>query len=350
MNDYKPTVLDLFCGVGGMSYGFSMAGFKPVLGIDNDKSARQTYIQNHENTKFECLDLSDKKIVQKVGGLISGPVDVIIGGPPCQGLSLAGPRRFDDPRNKLFLGFVRLTAHFKPKAFVLENVPGLASLFGGKIKDVIISSFSKLGYKVKFQVLNAADYGVPQLRKRIVFVGVRKDLGDFEFPKPDLAKHITAEDAISDLPRPANDNEEIISYDDSPANAYQAAMRNGIPNIQNHVITVHTPKVIKIISMVPEGGNYKNLPPKYRKTRNFHVAWTRYHSKKPASTIDTGHRHHFHYRENRVPTVRENARFQSFPDKFIFLGNKTQQYRHVGNAVPPLLAKAVASQLMKVLK
>ena len=157
--------------------------------------------------------------------------------------------------------------------------------------------------------------------------------------------------ALSDLPTLENDlGSENVPYLTEAQNDYQKLMRKNSKEVKNHIAANHSEKVKKIISMVPDGGNYKDLPEEYKNSRNFHVAWTRFASDKPAPTIDTGHRHHFHYKFNRVPTVRECARLQSFPDDFIFLGNKTQQFRQVGNAVPPLMAKYIAEQLTKALE
>lgn len=357
----KKKVIDLFCGCGGLSFGFLTAGYEILLGLDNDSASLETFKKNHTNSSVIQEDIeriSDKEILKKTGGQ---KIDVIVGGPPCQGLSLSGPRKFHDPRNRLFLSFIRITDGLKPDAFVLENVPGLVGLFGGKVKDVIIDEFTKIGYKVKMKILIASDYGVPQLRKRVFFVGLRDHGGKYVFPDPshyekasdftgENNKYITCEEAFSDLPEPqGSDDGSSLGYLSPPLNDYQKFMRKGSRSIRNHVITNHTERVKKIISLVPEGGNYKDLPDKYKNTRNFHVAWTRFHSKKPSPTVDTGHRHHFHYRENRVPTVRESARLQSFPDRFVFYGNKSQQYRHVGNAVPPFVAKAIAEELLKCL-
>lgn len=157
--------------------------------------------------------------------------------------------------------------------------------------------------------------------------------------------------ALSDLPTLENDiGIENASYLTAPQNDYQELMRSNSKLVHNHIAANHSEKVCKIISLVPDGGNYRDLPEEYKNSRNFHVAWTRFASKKPAPTIDTGHRHHFHYKFNRVPTVRECARLQSFPDDFIFLGNKTQQFRQVGNAVPPLMAQAIAEKLLEFLR
>lgn len=355
-------VLDLFCGCGGLSYGFELAGYEILLGIDSNSWATKSFEKNHKNSKTLCGDIEKitAETIKKTIG--DSEIDVFVGGPPCQGLSLSGPRKYDDPRNRLFLSYVRLAKELKPKAFVLENVPSLATLYKGRIKDEIVKEFTNLGYKVSYQVLHAADYGVPQTRKRIFFVGLLDSTKNFTFPIPthnakkdsnklDNVPYITCHEALCDLPDLHDIHEEEAGYyTSSPQNDYQKIMRNKVKDsYENHVITKHKEHVKKIISMVPQGGNFKDLPEEYRGTRNFNVAWTRYHGEKPAPTIDTGHRHHFHYKLNRVPTVRESARLQSFPDDFVFTGSKTEQYKQVGNAVPPLLAQAIAEELKKVL-
>ena len=342
-------VLDLFCGAGGLSYGFECAGFVILLGIDNDAKALETFELNHKGSKSICGDITQITYEDHIKPLLDGKqIDVIIGGPPCQGMSLSGPRKFDDPRNKLYLSYIRLVKEIQPKAFVIENVPGLVGLFGGQIKDSIIEKFTEMGYHIEYKILCSADYGVPQSRKRVVFVGTK--VGSFEYPaiNPNV---VTCSMALSDLPALEDElGEEVSEYATLPQNHYQQLMRRRSDVVLNHVAASHSDKVKKIIALVPDGGNYKNLPEEYRKSRNFHVAWTRFASNKPAPTIDTGHRHHFHYKYNRVPTVRECARLQSFPDDFKFLGNKTQQFRQVGNAVPPLMAQAIAEQVKKMLE
>lgn len=342
-------VLDLFCGAGGLSYGFACAGFDILVGIDNDAKALETFELNHKGSKSICGDITQIKYEEHIKPLLgSKQIDVIIGGPPCQGMSLSGPRKFDDPRNKLYLSYIRLVKEIQPKAFVIENVPGLVGLFGGQIKDSIIEKFTDMGYHIKYKILCSADYGVPQSRKRVVFVGTK--VGSFVYPESN-PNVVTCSMALSDLPALENElGEEVSEYAMPPQNSYQQLMRRKSDLVLNHVAAKHSDKVKKIIALVPDGGNYKNLPEEYRDSRNFHVAWTRFASNKPAPTIDTGHRHHFHYKYNRVPTVRECARLQSFPDDFKFLGNKTQQFRQVGNAVPPLMAQALAEQVKKMLE
>ncbi len=342
-------VIDLFCGCGGLSYGFEKAGYNILLGIDNDAKALETFELNHKGAKSICGDITTVTYEKDIKPIIGNKqVDVIIGGPPCQGMSLSGPRKFDDPRNSLYLSYIRLVEEIKPKAFVIENVPGLVGLFDGQIKNSIIEKFTDMGYNIQYQILCAADYGVPQSRRRVVFVGLKK--GKFIYPEP-LKDIVTCEMALSDLPTLENDiGTEQAEYISAPKNEYQELMRCNSKIVHNHIAANHSEKVQKIISLVPDGGNYKDLPEEYINSRNFHVAWTRFASKKPAPTIDTGHRHHFHYKFNRVPTVRECARLQSFPDDFIFLGNKTQQFRQVGNAVPPLLAQCLAESLKEQIK
>jgi DNA (cytosine-5)-methyltransferase 1 len=290
--------------------------------------------------------------------LVGHKVDVIIAGPPCQGFSLTGPRKFDDPRNNLYLAVFEAVNRYEPKAFIVENVPGMASLYNGEIKKEVVRRFETLGYVVKPEILCAADYGVPQIRNRLFFLGVHKDLGLPVFHSPIKQPHqyITCRQAISDLPaRVPSDTDntwfglEEDSYTSLPTTEYQRKMRGDCNILYNHVATRHKQFVIDTIAHVPEGCNYKSLPKGVGESRKFNEAWTRYHGDKPSKTIDTGHRNHFHYEYNRVPTIRENARLQSFPDNFVFLGTRTQQNRQVGNAVPPLLGYYLGRKVRELL-
>ena len=210
------------------------------------------------------------------------------------------------------------------------------------------------------KILSADNYGVPQQRKRVFFVGVRNDLVEkgmkYSYPVAFMGAGTdmpawTTKDAISDLDFVPDDRVlgEDIPYQIPAQNDYQIFMRQGSRSVLNHSVTLHNERTKQIIAMVPDGGNYKDLPEELWSTRKVHIAWTRMDSKKPCFTIDTGHNHHFHYKENRVPTVRESARIQSFPDSFEFIGIKTSQLKQVGNAVPPLLAKAVGESISKML-
>lgn len=346
--------IDLFAGCGGLSRGFMDAGFSIAVGVDNDQAALNTFAKNHNGAIALNADLSNPQTFEKIREAAKGRnIDVIIAGPPCQGFSLTGPRNFDDKRNKLYLAVFDAVKEYQPKGFIIENVPGMATLYNGQIKDEILKRFRALGYNVECKILCAADYGVPQIRRRLIFMGVRQDIGCPQFPTAVFApeNYRTCREAISDLPPRIDElGQEVDSYSSEPKTEYQSLMRNGCTILYNHVATQHTKMVQDTIALVPEGGNYKNLPAGWGESRKFHVAWTRYHGDKPSNTIDTGHRNHFHYEYNRVPTVRENARLQSFSDDFVFLGTRTQQNRQVGNAVPPLLGYHLGIALRQIIE
>lgn len=346
-------VLDLFCGAGGFSEGFRQAGFKIAAGIDNDPLALETYSKNFPEALTIRRDLSKDFDWQtdSLRLILKHGIDVIIGGPPCQGFSIAGKRTKEDPRNTLYRAYIKLIERLNPAAVVVENVPTILSLFEGEIAKRIQRDFEGLGYKTTVFTLTASGYGVPQNRRRTFFVGT-KSLKSFRIPSPTTTlSPITTEMAISDLPLLDNDaGGEVLKYASEPDNEYQRIMRRKSIEIYNHWAVIHLKRTVNIINLVPDGGNYKDLPSKLRNTRRVNIAWTRMNSKKPCFTIDAGHNHHFHYKANRVPTVRECARIQSFPDYFRFWGKKTSQFRQVGNAVPPLLAKAIAIALKEVLE
>jgi DNA (cytosine-5)-methyltransferase 1 len=348
----KHLMVDLFSGCGGLSYGFEQASFECVIGVDHDEAALKTFGHNHPHAIPMLLDLStDDSIKEIEKALGKTKVDLIVGGPPCQGFSLTGTRNEEDTRNTLFYSMFKLAKRLNPKFIVLENVPGIANLYGGRARAAILEEFEKLDYIAHEKIFHAPDYGVPQIRKRMFFVGVKKGY-KFEFPKPTNtpANYVTCEQAIGDLPSCKSSlGSEISEYKSKAKTKYQKLMREGSSELFNHVGTKHTDHVISVIQQVPEGGNHKNLPPGVGDSRTFNEAWTRYHSKKPSKTIDTGHRNHFHYKWDRVPTVRENARLQSFPDRFQLLGSKTQQYKQVGNAVPPMLGFYLGNSLLKTL-
>lgn len=347
----KKYMIDLFSGCGGLSFGFEQAGFECIVGVDSDKSALETFKYNHPNASAMHLDLSkEESITEIISKIDNRKINLIVAGPPCQGFSLSGNRDETDKRNILFYSVFKLAASIKPKYIVIENVPGIATLYKGKAREAILEEFERLGYTCSEKILYAPDYGVPQIRKRMFFVGV---LGDkvFEFPEPThhKANYLTCWDAISDLPSLENDvGSQVANYLSEPLTIYQDQMRDGAEKLFNHVGTNHSSLVVSVIKQVPEGGNHKDLPEGVGTSRKFNEAWTRYHSEKPSKTIDTGHRNHFHYKWHRVPTARENARLQSFPDSFRFLGSKTQQEKQVGNAVPPRLGYALGKQILSL--
>ena len=232
----------------------------------------------------------------------------------------------------------------------------MATMYKGQVKDEVLRRFTEMGYNVDCRILKACDYGVPQMRKRLIFMGVRQDIGVPHFPEPSFGPETerpyrTCRDAISDLPTRVSDlGENEDTYSKLPETEYQVLMRGNCSVLYNHVATNHKQFVKDTIALVPEGGNYKDLPEGVGESRNFHMAWTRLNGSAPARTVDTGHRNLFHYELNRVPTVRESARIQSFPDDFVFKGTRTKQDRQVGNAVPPLLGQALAKELLMIIE
>lgn len=339
-------VIDLFCGCGGFSLGFERAGFNVLLGIDIWKDALNTFECNLKCSKSLMADLSELVPKDTLSLIGDKKVDVIIGGPPCQGFSIAGKRIVEDIRNKLYKNFVHFVEYFKPAAFVMENVPNILSIGNGIVRESVLSDFIGLGYTVEYKILTASDYGVPQNRRRAFFVGFRNGT-HFKFPETFETPKVTSEEALSDLPEYSLVDGSI--YPCAPRSQYQLLMRANSTHINNHQTTVHNQKTVEIISLVPDGGNYKDLPEELRETRKVHIAWTRLNSKKPSFTIDTGHRHHFHYCYNRIPTARESARIQSFPDDFYFTCSRTSQLKQIGNAVPPLMSEAIAKTLLEQL-
>lgn len=351
-------VIDLFCGCGGLSEGFRLAGYHIVGGVDFNESAIRTYNQNFKGAKGICCDLlsMDKfRIIKDFGDL--SDIDVIIGGPPCQGFSAANRYKTEgeDPRNKLFFEFVKFVDLAKPKAVVIENVRGIITSNNGYAKDRIYEIFESRGYSVNHRILSASDYGVPQRRQRNFFVMI-KDGEKFDFDS--LAKtqdEVTVEEAIGELYQHEDSNtNEPFYLTEEPTTEFRKYLRakdNGVPN---HEVRYPAEKVQKRISYVPQGGNWTDVPeelwPSDRKNRHS-SAYKRLDVNQPSCTIDTGNSHsnYFHPLYNRIPTVREAARLQSFSDGFVFIGNRSEQYRQVGNAVPPLLAKAIADRLKEVI-
>ena len=343
-------IIDLFCGAGGFTKGFEMEGFKSIFAIDKWPQAIKTYNYNRNRDVAISTDINDFRNEQIIE-LNKQGVDGIIGGPPCQGFSLVGSRKTGDERNSLYLEYVRFVDLLKPKFFILENVRGLLTMENGFFKEDIPQRFKNLGYNVNHAVLRASEYGVPQNRERVFFIGLNQDyFGDkyFEYPLANKKNIISTEEALSDLPSLDN-NEDPHKYKSSPQNEFQQLMRENAKKITCNEITHHTETTINIIKQVPDGSSIKEVSQELYKVRNYNAAFKRMNSKKPSSTIDCGHRNYFHYKENRIPTVRENARIQSFPDDYYFTGTKTAQYTQVGNAVPPLLGKALAKKMVELI-
>jgi DNA (cytosine-5)-methyltransferase 1 len=338
-------ILDLFCGAGGLSLGFEKAGFSVVKAVDIDPWAIQTYNFNRKDKVAEVLDVS--KITKEYLETL-GTIDGIIGGPPCQGFSIAnGQRIIDDDRNKLYREYFKILEEAKPKFFIIENVPGLLNLAKGAVRDDIIRRASKLGYKVEYKVVNAALYGVPQSRLRVIFVGIHESCNAEKFVFPEgNSEPVSIEDAIGDLPSLDNGGDNT-RYVHAPKTEYQRVIRDGMTELHNHILSIHTEETKRTIALIPEGKRVCDLPEELRGNRKYEALMRKMDRSKPAVTIDTGHRTYFHYQELRIPSTREVARLQSFPDSYIFIGPRNDQQKQVGNAVPPMLARIIAEAIYK---
>ena len=333
--------IDLFSGAGGFLEGFCKAGFIPLFAVENWDPAIQTHILNHPDIHIIKKDISriSRKEIKKLIRNID--VDVIIGGPPCQGFSTIGKRLLKDPRNKLILEFMRIIRVVQPKVFLMENVRGLQSYNYGKSIEFILKGFKRAGYKnLTMKVLCSADYGVPQMRHRLFIMGIRNDINlDIDFPAPTLNKgnYKTAGEAIMDLV------------------GKECQMPNHIPMKHNIIVEGR-------IGLIPEGKGLptNGLPRKLLfgsrrdfaniKIKNFSHIYRRLHRNKPSTTMVPGHNAFpLHPTENRALTVREAARIQTFDDSFIFAGTRQEQCIQVGNAVPVNLARILALNIRKSL-
>lgn len=346
----RPKVIDLFAGVGGLSLGFEKCGFDVILANEYDPSIAAAYEMNHKGTKMIVGDITALDL-QKTFGSYEGKVDVVIGGPPCQGFSQKGQRKtIHDERNFLFKYYVRVVGLVKPRYFVMENVPNLLTAEGGYFRKEIEELFNSMGYQLKMGVLNASDYGVPQNRRRAVIIGKRN--GDAPaLPEPHNAT-VTIWDAISDLAYlNSGEGSEEQEYHFEPQSEYQKKLRNGSNVLYNHVATKHSKLALERLAMIPPNAGREVLPKEHLTKSIYSGTWTRMRKDEISVTIttrfDTPSSGKFtHPFLNRAITVREAARIQSFPDSFKFTGNKGSQMKQVGNAVPPLLAEAIASVIL----
>lgn len=353
LNSQGPNYLDLFCGIGGLTIGLERAGLCSVGGLDSWGEAADTYGFNLPDHKCMIADIATvaTESIEHEFSLRRSDVEIIVGGPPCQGFSTVGKRSSSDPRNKLWENFVELVDEFRPAYVLIENVEGLLVMGRGQVASKIIESFADIGYHMKVRLLRAADYGVPQLRKRVFFLGWLDGLAEPYFPKPLTTPYVTVADAILDLPA-LKSGESADSYTQRPTTPYQRARRGKKRRLANHEAANHPPHLVELLSHIPDGGNRKSIPPELQPKSGFHNSYARLASNKPAIAVTSNMRkpssaRATHPIQSRGLTVREGLRLQSFDDWFVPIGSRTSQYLQVGNAVPPLLAEAVGRELVK---
>ncbi|MBQ7644987.1 MAG: DNA cytosine methyltransferase [Spirochaetales bacterium] len=380
-------MIDLFAGAGGLSCGLEQAGFTPIMANELVNQFAYTYQINHPNTKVivgDVRQVDEKELHNIIKDY--GEIDLIAGGPPCQGFSVNAPvRSLDDPRNHLFKEYLRIVAEIRPKAVVLENVPGIISLGKGTVVHQIYTILQELGYKVNHRILFAAHYGVPQMRFRTVFIAIRDYEKDISFPEPEyyatavanftgskelcynlmpleesiLKPKTTVWDAISDLPKiEAGESDGKYNYLYPAETEFQKYLRDGSAEITSHYCSKLSAINIERLKHIPQGGSWRDIPfdllpsgLKKAKRSDHTKRYGRLDPNELCSTIMTKCDPHwgsfFHPTQARILSVREAARIQSFPDRYLFTGSMTEQYEQVGNAVPPLLGRAIGKTILE---
>lgn len=353
----KYTVVDLFAGVGGLSYGFSRNDhFEIILANEMQKDIAKAYTINHPSVNMlqgDIKDLSENVLHQAIG---NRTVDVVVGGPPCQSYSTLGKRQMD-ARANLFMEYKRVLRILHPRAFLFENVKGILSMDKGTLFEHVRKEFEDIGYSLQYKILNAVDYGVPQLRERVILVGF---LGDnpFQYPEPThgegLLPYVTLQDALKDLPALSCGKESTV-YAAPPDNEFLSWVRQGgSDTLTEHKAPNNSAHLRKIMAALKDGQGKDDLPEELRPKSGFKNTYAKLWWEKPATTITRNFAcpsssRCIHPRDSRALTIREGARLQSFPDNYQFYGSDCLKRLEIGNAVPPLLSVALAEQMLKAL-
>lgn len=363
----KLRILDIFCGVGGLSFGFADSGFfELVVANDINQNAIRAYKLNHSKTHTICKDIANLSYND-----ISefGTIDIVLGGPPCQSYSTLGKREMDDRAN-LFKEYLRIIELIKPSMFIFENVVGLISMQKGELFKHICQLFKELGYKIDFKILNAAEFGVPQIRERVIIVGIKNSYkSKFKFPTPthynpsqtnlfgydNLLPFVSIKDALDDLPSiKSGENGDSLGYKFNPNNAFLQFVRTAA-NLSEHESPNNNDNLIKIMQTLKDGESKDDLPIEIRPKSGYCNTYAKMFWNKPAPTITRNFAtpsssRCIHPRDSRAMSIREGARLQSFPDDYIFYGSNTDKRLQIGNAVPPLLSIALAKSVESYFK
>ena len=356
----KFTAVELFAGAGGLSIGLERAGIHVVIANEIMPDFAATLAANHPDTNVinEDIHKIDFKVELKKLGLDS--VDVLSGGPPCQGFSTIGSKNRQDPRNSLFYEYLRAVSETKPKYTIFENVSGFKRMYGGFAYETLVRELGELGYDTKCQILNAADYGAPQIRYRTVVLGWKRGLPPLDFPPPTngnkrgLRPYLTLMEAISDLP-PIGAGESSSDYAKPPQNEYQRRMRGEQKKLLEHNASNYGEKMQEILRIIPEGGSIKDLPMRLRPKSAYCNTYARLIPTEPSPTITRNFgtpssSRCVHPFQPRALSTREGARLQGFPDDYIFVGGKQSKNLQIGNAVPPILGEAIATVVREALQ
>ncbi len=373
-NGNKPIAVELFAGAGGLMLGLEMAGFNSVVANEIHPDPCKTLRHNFPNSRVvegSIVGMSGDELLKRAGTSKGelGDIDLVAGGPPCQGFSTAGLKNPSDSRNNLVGEFVRVVAELRPKYFLLENVSGLTTMYNGELFKNLLYQIEAIGYKYNYGIVKAAQYGVPQMRKRLIILGARDgeppaiptpthyDPKDANLFNIGLKPYTTIGDAFGDL-KIIDQGETGQEYASDPKTEYQKYLRENANKLLNHQASKHRQQTMDYYGLVPPGGTSLDIP---KHLRNRKQGIQRLPLDGISRTVTTEPTDLLHPTLNRIPTVREMARIQSFPDRFEFLGQRTtgnkmrrlgycSQTQQVGNAVPPLLAKAIGNSIMDQLK
>lgn len=352
--------VDLFAGAGGLSLGLTQAGIDVVFANEIEPDFAQTYRLNHPQTHLCEGDIAEIDFVKEVEQLgFLGEIDLVAGGPPCQGFSTVGKKQLRDPRNSLFNQFLRCVDELEPQFVLFENVAGFMTMYEGRVYETLLEELTQRGYACDARILNPVDFGLPQFRKRTIVIGSRLD-HLIEWPIPTHAqseglfhekKYVTLIDAISDLPPiwPTESNDRYLC---EPLNDFQQSMRDGTSSLSEHNCANYGPRMQTILKSIPQGGSVLDLPESLRPKGYFANTYARLVPNQPAPTITRNFgtpssSRCVHPYQNRALSTREGARLQGFPDSYRFLGSKTSKNLQIGNAVPPLLGRMLGETLMR---
>lgn len=353
------TAVELFAGAGGLSLGLERAKVKVVLANEIEPDFAKTLSLNHLETRVICDDIHNLDFEREISCLGYGEIDIVSGGPPCQGFSTVGSKNKKDPRNSLFYEFLRAVAAIDPKFVLFENVSGFKKLYQGEAYKRLISELENLGFKTCSGILEASNYGLPQRRQRTIVLGWKKNLKPISLPEPTHSedatffgnqKKLCLMDAISDLP-PLDGYQEKSDYLTEPQNEYQVQMRKNETKLTEHLIANYGEKMKQILSLIPPGGCIGDIPLGLRPKSYFANTYARLLPDRPSPTITRNFgtpssSRCVHPFQNRALSTREGARLQGFPDDYFFYGSKGSKNLQIGNAVPPIFGEIIASQIL----
>ena len=349
-------VVDLFAGVGGLSFGFAEnPNYHIVMANEIEKDISIAYTLNHPEVNMINCDINDltkDRIREATNG---EKIDIVVGGPPCQSYSTVGKRQMDDRAN-LFMQYKRVLQIIQPKAFVFENVTGILSMDKGRLFEKVQAEFSEIGYDLKYKVLDAVDYGVPQHRERVILVGFKGN-NPFEYPEPSHGEgkkpYVTLKDAIGDLPV-LKSGQSATNYARESDNEFLQFVRGSLEAVSEHQAPKNGPHLIKIMETLKDGQSKDDLPEEIRPKSGYGNTYAKLWWEKPSTTITRNFAcpsssRCIHPRDSRAMSIREVARLQGFPDSYKFYGSDGMKRLEIGNAVPPLLSRAIAQSMLEAM-